>query len=280
MEIEAPPTYEEALLSYNDDIQPVYFSSEAAHEGQLIYGAEITRDQCPLSLPASTASFKQKTEGIESFDRSLQKDRDALWAFFLTHLTRPKVEIFIEGSSGSGDDRSTHFNMTIDVSQHVNDWKSLATSMIDQNGKRIWFKDVIEDFTKSGNVIKQINVRKWIDWDSVQLKKAIGALIKRSTNYEYDIETVVRVTNNAITVHSDSFMSKFSQSWITKGFCIISCLWIVFLPIYRLSRKYIHGKILAHYPMAITESDFYYRNAEKIVQTVKDRKKGVKWACP
>ena len=95
--MDLPPSYEDALIAIEKGtVQPILTSEESA-QIKLMYGAELTRDQCPLSLPPSKAKFKERAGGIESFDRSLQKDSDAVWSFFMTHMTKPRVKVYIEG---------------------------------------------------------------------------------------------------------------------------------------------------------------------------------------
>ena len=260
-------------------------SSESA---QIPLSHDLTRDQLN-SFPPSRAEFKETKKCIESFDESLTEDPNALCAFFLSHLTKPQVEIIIRGAhsgpKNNVDPRYPEsgypdFRIAIDISHLVNEWTSLATHAIDEKGNRKTLSNVLQEFTNSENSFKQISVRKWIDWNAAELEKAIDNMIRSTTGYKHFIWTTFQVKQKHITVNSSSSLAKASQSGFIWCLCVVSCLWILCLPVYRLSREKIDGKLLAHYPMAITEKDFYERNAVKILEAVTTNNYKANWVCP
>ena len=57
--------------------------------------------------------------------------------------------------------------------------------------------------------------------------------------------------NSAIGVYSSSALSKASQNGCVQCLCFISCLWIIFWPIYCMMNKNMDNKIIARYQVAM-----------------------------
>jgi hypothetical protein len=71
------------------------------------------------------------------------------------------------------------------------------------------------------------------------------------------------VNNNKISAHSSSKMSRFSNSTLVRVLCVISCLFLIFGPIYLCLRSAGSTKdhIVADYSMVAPIDTFLHLNA-------------------
>ncbi|KAI8850221.1 hypothetical protein BC829DRAFT_390152 [Chytridium lagenaria] len=136
------------------------------------------------------------------------------------------------------------------------------------------WRHVLEDYTKSGNWFKEIHLAKDIPWDYEQLRTALIRAI-RWTGYQHDLNIDFRKTSYKVSAFSPSLFSQASQSNLVKCLCIASCLWIVALPVYSMTRKRIQGRLQCMYPMLWGGQEFYERNAAQLVEAIQLSMKGV-----
>jgi hypothetical protein len=71
------------------------------------------------------------------------------------------------------------------------------------------------------------------------------------------------VNNNRITARSSSKMSRFSNSTLVRVLCVVSCLFIIFGPIYLCLRAAgsTRDQIVADYSMSAPVDTFLYFNS-------------------
>ena len=83
------------------------------------------------------------------------------------------------------------------------------------------------------------------------------------------------LNNHQIIARSSSELNRFSRSIRTRILCFLSCLWLIFAPIYFYLRAVgrIRYQIAADYQMLSTSEIFLRRNANCIVKAAKLRLK-------
>lgn len=79
--------------------------------------------------------------------------------------------------------------------------------------------------------------------------------------------------NNRIISRSSSNLSRFSNSLLVRVLCILTCLWIIFGPIYLCLRSAgsVEDKIVADYTMLMSGDDFIRCNAAMITNAAMTR---------
>ncbi|KAJ3101727.1 hypothetical protein HDU96_009872 [Phlyctochytrium bullatum] len=132
----------------------------------------------------------------------------------------------------------------------------------------VGWRAVLEEFTGSRNWFKEIHMAKEIPWDYEQLKTALVRAI-RWTGYPHDIAIRFIKQGYKVSAYSPSLFSKASQSSLVKVLCILSCLWVVALPVYSITRKKVQGRLQCVYPMMWGGQEFYERNAAQLVEAVR-----------
>ena len=81
------------------------------------------------------------------------------------------------------------------------------------------------------------------------------------------------MSNNRITAHSSSKLSRFSHSTLVRVLCVISCLFLIFGPIYLCLRAAGSTKdqIVADYSMVAPIDTFLHFNAGVIANAAMGR---------
>ncbi|KAJ3096173.1 hypothetical protein HDU97_006179 [Phlyctochytrium planicorne] len=262
-------------------------------------------------MTASTAKFERTTEGVQSTDPILQENPDELFRFFLTHLIeKPGMSVHVQGthqeshtvtetttnSDGSTSTSTRTETRTVtDFTYYINadgyilpDWTAVfalpkkgATSQT-QNVRAIGahmpeysvppgqFREALEEFTRSKNLLKEIQMEKEIPWDYNSLRMSITTAV-RLTGYWGSVSVTFPRKNYKMAVFSSSAISEISRSCVTWVFLALTCLWIIFLPLYFILRKAVKGRLAAHYPIGIDVPTFYQRNINNIVMLARRR---------
>jgi hypothetical protein len=85
------------------------------------------------------------------------------------------------------------------------------------------------------------------------------------------------VNNNKITARSPSKLSRFSSSTVVRVLCVISCLFLIFGPIYLCLRAAGSTKdqIVADYSMKAPIDTFLHFNAGVIANAAISRSRGL-----
>ncbi len=70
---------------------------------------------------------------------------------------------------------------------------------------------------------------------------------------------------------SSNQWAQASEAFAVKFLCVVTCLWVIFAPIYLMMRKDVKKKLVAEFPMMITGRKFYYDNYYTMYDAVKSR---------
>ncbi|KAJ3331149.1 hypothetical protein HDU76_003971 [Blyttiomyces sp. JEL0837] len=130
------------------------------------------------------------------------------------------------------------------------------------------WRAVLESYTRSGNWFKEIHLSKEVPFDYDGLKEALMRAI-RWTSYPHSVTITFPKRNHKISVYSSNIMSQLAQNMCVRCLCVVSCLWVIALPIYALSRKKISGKLECIYQPMMSGEQFYERNAVLLVEAVR-----------
>ena len=82
--------------------------------------------------------------------------------------------------------------------------------------------------------------------------------------------------NNKIAARSPSKLSRFSNSTVVRVLCVVSCLFLIFGPIYLCLRSAgsTRDRIVADYTMLAPVDQFLYMNSGMIANAVRSRSTG------
>jgi len=135
------------------------------------------------------------------------------------------------------------------------------------------FRAFLEEYTQSNNLLKEIHLVKQVDWDYDNLQIALESIV-RAAGYRDTVKITFDTKGNKVSAYASGKLSEAAQNKWVKIFCFLSCLWLVFAPIYFLFRKRIKDKLFVSYPMEKTEAQFYQSNYHQIYNSVCNRVKG------
>jgi hypothetical protein len=167
----------------------------------------------------------------------------------MSHLQQPKLFVRVHGwhheqrtrvvmQDGKQVTRTetvvvTDFDFSLDMSDYVSPGWSRILSIPEDGEKQKTFQETLKEYATSEAAIKQIKMKKQAIWDYQQISTAIEYSI-RQMHYPHKIEITFPTKADEVFVHNSSLLSRLSQnSWLRCLF-IITCLWIIFLPIYLL----------------------------------------------
>ncbi|KAI8926231.1 hypothetical protein BC831DRAFT_511872 [Entophlyctis helioformis] len=120
-------------------------------------------------------------------------------------------------------------------------------------------RETIEDYTHSSNILKEIHMIKQPLWDFQGVTKAVEYCV-RATGFPNKITIAFPTTNNKVSAFSSHPLSRMAQSCWTWCLLAVTCLWIIFLPLFYIVRKKVKTTIVSEYPVLISGPDFYTRN--------------------
>jgi hypothetical protein len=280
---EAPPPYE---VIYSAPQNIVYTPPPTFNFVEVPKTKILVRNECPPYVH-STAVYKTTAKGVETFDNRLDSNSSELWNFFMTHVEAPpEMDVVIQGTHQETETYTTtsennttqvhtrtitvvDFCIRIGVSHYVNNtWHQIAVSP-EKDGITYSFQQVLDLYTKSESTFKKITLGKVIDWDFDHLKIALFNLVR--PHYRDNITIAFEQRKNSIKVVCGNGWSAISENGCVRCLCVVSCLWIIFYPIYCCMRTNINRKINANYKMNLAGADFYQRNAATIVGAVHAR---------
>ncbi|CAF0856623.1 unnamed protein product [Rotaria sp. Silwood1] len=171
----------------------------------------------------------------------------------------------------------TEFNFSIDLSPYISEqWRRVAvipSAKAIRAGETVTLRDALEQYTLSNKKIKEIVLQKqYHGWNLEELQKKLIVLV-RSTGYQNSINVTYNRVNYQITARSSSKFSRFANSTVIRVLCCISCLCIIFGPIYYCLRTIgsTRDNIVAEYMMMKSDDTFLQLNAQKIVNSVIQR---------
>ncbi|CAF1080071.1 unnamed protein product [Rotaria magnacalcarata] len=276
------------------DLPPNYYDISIVPNNVVLHYNEVT----PYTQPSS-AQVERKSEGVVSFDPLVDKNPDQLWLYFMTYLNeKPSLTVNIHGyhvehyttyerrqaADGSYHTHAVHhtrnvtdFNINVDLAPYVTQqWWRVAvipSKKAVAAGEVVLFRDALEQYTRSDKSIKEITCQKQVvGWNFQELQDKIKALIY-STGYRNHITITFPMGNHRISARSPSTLSRFSNSTLVRVLCVVSCLCIIFGPIYLCLRAAgsTRDQIVADYAMAAPIDTFLHFNAGVIANAAISR---------
>ncbi|KAH6587362.1 hypothetical protein BASA50_001291 [Batrachochytrium salamandrivorans] len=265
-------------------LPPDYFDVSIIPVGSILFP-----QNCPPLGTYSDASIIRSsfTHNIESHDPQLDQNPDALWRFFMSNVQNPQLTVDIHGyhterkyreeiQSDGTTNTTTHdedvsdFRIKIEVTRLMSTyWSRIVCVPNKETGPRT-LRETLEDYTRSENIWKEIHLTKQPLWDFNELSRALEFAV-RQAGYNEKVKISFPQQAAKVSVYSSHTMSKLSRSTIVWVLCILSCLWIIMLPIYMIFRKKVSTKIVCEFPMLVTGNDFYTRHYYIIQDMVRNR---------
>ncbi|CAF3714875.1 unnamed protein product [Adineta steineri] len=283
--------YANPSASNINDLPPNYFDISVVPNGAVLYNIDVT----PYT-EASTVEIERDEKCVLSFNALIDKNPDQLWLYFMTYLNeKPQVKIIIRGYQHkfimahetyydmNGDlqtcmhdkiDEVTDFQCSIDLSSYTDErwWRVAVMPSVEaiEAGEIVTLRDALEQYTLSNKKVKEIIMEKQIyGWHLVELQSELIRLV-RSTGYPNPISVNYEKFNGNITARSSSQLSRFANSRAVRCFCCLSCLCIMFCPIYGCLRRIgsTRDTIVADYVMTKPVNTFLQLNSATILDTV------------
>ncbi|KAJ3190578.1 hypothetical protein HK101_008587 [Irineochytrium annulatum] len=286
--VDPTPTYDPPPVPPPDFQIPAYEEATAAAAGQAKPAGVLDAPPDYFDpMEGSTVPFKRTSAGcVETHDPILDSNPDELYRFFMTHLVeKPALIVRITGSHTESHTRtetttnadgstSTHtvtetrtvtdFSFRMDASNYVApDWErcvARARKNKPQDSDFGQWREVLEAYTSSTNQLKEIHLKKEIIWDYANLTPQLRALV-RMTGYRNDIHISYEHRAHEISVYSSSEIMKLSRACWMRTLCVITCLWIIFLPAFLIARRNVKDRLHAYYNCVAPASVFYNNNA-------------------
>ena len=171
----------------------------------------------------------------------------------MSYLSPPHFEIRIRGthteshyshSSKRHETRTvTDFSFPLDASSFI-EAVFYRIAAIPKPGKRQQtIKEVFQEHCASKNQLKEIHLQKQVLWNLNELRDAISWTV-RSAGYRHSIHVDFQLSNDEVYAYSSSALSRFSRNECIQCLCVLTCLCIIFAPIYFLCRKTEQNKYL------------------------------------
>ncbi|KAJ3094171.1 hypothetical protein HDU97_008404 [Phlyctochytrium planicorne] len=267
-------------------------------QGSLIpqrsYTYHYEQNQAP-----SGAVVTRNSKGVLSDDEMLQANPEELYRFFMTHMEPPTISVKVVGShdettttysTHTDKDGNTHttshtqthevedFSIEVDCGSLIaTDFVVLALDERLQYNEEDpnLFRTVLEEFTRSQNVLKEIHLEKVVAWQYGELEVALTNAV-RQTGFRDRVKVTFPKKNYKVSVYSNSEWSKYARSWWTWVFLGITCLWVLVLPVFLLIRKRVKGRLRAEYDFCYTAEQFYNANVMVVMQAANGRARKVK----
>ncbi|CAF1137030.1 unnamed protein product [Adineta steineri] len=294
LELQTYDTFISQSASDIDDLPPNYFDVSIVPNGAVLFHNDV-----PPYTEASKAEIERNRKGVLSFDQLIDKNPDQLWLYFMTYLNeKPKLDVNIRGyyieyyteresyrhTKGNWQTRTitksrivTEFYFSIDLSPYICEhWWRVAvipSAKAKVAGETVTLRDALEQYTLSNKKIKEIILQKQLHgWNQEELKNKLIALV-RSTGYQNNISVTYHAFNYQIVARSSSKLSRFANSTVARVLCCISCLCLIFGPIYYCLRSIgsTRDNIIAEYMTMKPVGTFLRLNAQMIIDAVIQR---------
>ena len=140
----------------------------------------------------------------------------------------------------------------------------------DSKGNVLTIPEQMQHYVDSKKKLKTISMNKNVIWNFSELTQVIEWAV-RSTGYHGHVHVTFPLHNCTITVASNSSLQKMSESSVVQCLCVISCLWLIFYPIYCMVRDKMDNTLRADFPMGISEQDWFNQNYMNIIMNVRRR---------
>ncbi|CAG8695533.1 7520_t:CDS:2, partial [Ambispora leptoticha] len=231
-----PPSYEAAISGPELPSRVVLSNAASGHASELnqVVVDSPSNDQQPQLPPPeyslSDANFKRTQEGVCSDDDKLNKESESLLRFFQAHNDKPQMAVSILGYHQESrtehyvytDDQGrqqtgtrqhtqqvTDFHLNLDLTEYISEYgKIITVPKKDEPAKEV--KELLEEYIKHRNSLKEIEMRKVVNWEYESISRAITAAI-RSQGYTNYITISYPLRNHIVAVHSNTKLSRFAR---------------------------------------------------------------------
>ncbi|RUS19017.1 hypothetical protein BC937DRAFT_87873 [Endogone sp. FLAS-F59071] len=262
----------------------------------------------PLPPDYSTyqAEYKESSKGIVSYDKHLNEDPEALYQFLSTHNSPPEIVIEFRGFHNESRSRTvtrndrqeveyyteevTDFHFKIDASSYVALHSYTGLYVLSQPESNSWFpavskwfnrnkpqmeppkpktvRELCDEYIKSKKFLKEIKVKKQIDWDYERLTLALTSAI-RYIGFHRSLTISYPTSHEQTRVCSDAgFAYYWDQTWV-QVLLFITCLWIILWPAAWFYRDRIgKGVLKSNFQMTISPEEWYERHVNEVVTQV------------
>jgi hypothetical protein len=248
----APPSYQQALEitpSYVGQF-PNYYRPSIIPEGVILFPHSVK----PLDKPTNSTFTRTGSGDVITYDPNLDYDEQELWRFFMSQLEKPKMfvrvygwhteqRIVVETREGKTFTRTenvkvTDFNFKLDMSHYVAPiWTRIVCVPEKGNDSPKSFEETLKEYAKSESAIKEIKMKKQSIWEYQKISQSIEFSI-RQLGYPHRVEISFPTEADEVFVYNSSFLSRISRNTCLRCLIIVTCLWIIFLPMFLMMRKY------------------------------------------
>ncbi|KAI8087990.1 uncharacterized protein B0P05DRAFT_584700 [Gilbertella persicaria] len=242
----------------------------------------------PPNYSIHQAKYEIVRDGVVSRDSHINQDGEALLQFLYQHNKAPYLIIHFHGyheetvwtmettRNRDGEEVTERvpttrqiddFKFDIDCSAEVSPVCHGIYVLPDaKTGEQKAVRQLCEDYVRSQNALKELKLTKEIHWDFNNLTRALTAAIRDSGYFEH-INITYTLENNEIVVKTDEKISQLMDNKYIRFFFFITCLWIIAWPlVYYLKDKFGHSTLKSAWKMSLSESEWYERHAQEIVQ--------------
>ena len=251
--------------------------------------------RCLPMGPPSTVEAIRGEGGVYSNDQILDHDAEELWRFLTSNLNPPRVAIRLFGSHTETRTRTltstvggtttirtedytlsvTDFDFRVDVSNYVlPQGFRIVTLSRDRLGEPASVRDTLEEYTSSRNVFKELRLEKHVVWDYDRVVQLLADLVRSSTRHGVHVKVGFPKQDSRVSVFASNGYSRAWHSTLVQVLCVLTCLWIVFLPAWAVVRKRMKNRLSCEFDMAVSADEFYHKNCCKIRSAVLRESKG------
>lgn len=243
------------------------------------------KSQQQLQQPAYT--IERTSDGIETADVGLNSDPKALLNFFVNNCSAPQMFVNIRGHHIEHRTRRvarhhnghTHYHTehyTVDVTDFIQTYDLTPyidpTGMIytvpDQNNQFLTVPQLLEQYVKNQNKFKSLVLNKFVQWEFQELQQAIVGAIRQAGFYKQLTITFPK-QQHQVSVHTSHCLGRCARNEVVRALCIVSCLWIIGLPFYLITRKRYGDTLRADFKMRISPRDWFYANYASIMTHIR-----------
>ncbi|KAJ3343441.1 hypothetical protein HDU91_000379 [Kappamyces sp. JEL0680] len=289
---DSPPPPYSLMVNYTESpTHPTHFEAPPVYMDMSIIPRQmvlLAGQAPPLDRPTVVTTTQSEAQGIYTFDPRLDQDKDELWRFMMCNLSNPRKVVRCAGThtetrhhTSVDKDGNTHhhtdqvtvtdFEFSLDLSGYIAGWSQIACEATNGHPQKS-FNDTLEEYCQSTNKLKEIHLKKQVQWEWDKIRDILVFCIRQS-GYGHSISITFPSYNDHIDVFCSSAWSRFSHNTAVRVLCVLTCLCIVFYPMFLGMRDKATNRIVVNYPVLISPEEFYNRNYYTIVHHVTSRTK-------
>nr|CAG8639071.1 6097_t:CDS:1 [Entrophospora candida] len=292
-----PPSYEEAI---NGSLDPTSVTINPllnpSNNGRSVNDGPTRQQTSDEHLPPppeynlSDAKFKRTSEGVTTCEPKLNREPESLYRFMLAHNDKPNMAIKIHGyhyetrhytytyTDANGNiqygTRSetyvvTDFLITIDLSEYVLP-NGTIHAIPNKKNPDPQIMDIVNEYINHENKLKEFIMKKTVLWDYQSLTKAISTSIRLHGFHRF-LEITYPLQNHKVKVQSDHKFAKFTRNTFTQVLCVVTCVCIVFWPLFWLYKKSFKNQIRSDFCMSISTRDWYDKHIYYILGEIRNQ---------